>query len=106
MTIPQPNPFNNTSGSLKGVIDAAASIIQGDPVLPDSYNDHVDSAANDIAKLGDSPHLADDATKIMQKHFNAASNGDPQSTKLQQSFQREINKKVASLQAANRWKNA
>ena len=102
----QPNPFNNTSSSLKGVIDAAASVISGSPVLPDSYSDHISSAAEEIIKLSDGPHIADDATKILQKHFNTASEGNPQSTNLQKSFQREVDKQLQSLRAKAKWKDA
>lgn len=102
----QPNPFNNTSSSLKGVIDAAASIIGGSPTLPDEYSDHVNSAAEEISSLSDGPHIADDTTKILQKHFNNASEGNPQSTNLQRSFQREVNKQLQSLRGKSKWKDA
>ena len=45
----------------------------------------------------------DDITKIVQKHFNTASEGVPQETKLQTAFQNEIANKVAQNNAAKRW---
>lgn len=102
----QPNPFNNTASSLKGVIDAAASVIAGQPVMPDSYSSHADSAAEELMKLDVSPHLADDGRKILKRHFDTASNGDPQSTKLQQSFEKEVNQRLQQLRAKAKWKDA
>jgi hypothetical protein len=98
----QPNPFNNTAGQLRGVIDAASEIIAGEPVLPDDYASHVDAAAAEISKA-DGAMMQDDLTKIMQKHFGAASNNDPQSTKLQATFQKEVGKKMMQAQAKSRW---
>ena len=96
-----PNPFS-TGSDLKGVIDAAAEIIGGQPVLPDDFSSHVDSAAEEIAKI-DGPTTNDDITKIMQKHFNNGSKGNPQSTKLQQAFQSEVGKKVHQTRMKDKW---
>lgn len=98
----QPNPFTNTSNSLKGVIDAAASVIGGDPVLPDTYGTHVSDAAGEIGNLK-APYIQSDVTKILQKHFDAASKGDPQSTKLQKSFEREVSKAIGQNRSQKKW---
>ena len=96
-----PNPFNGTD-SLKNVVDAVSEIISGQPVIPDQFNSHIDAAAEEIAAL-EGPTTNDDITKIVQKHFNTASEGVPQETKLQTAFQNEIANKVAQNNAAKRW---
>ena len=96
-----PNPFN-TGDSLKGVIDAAAEIIGGEPVLPDDFSSHADAAAEEIAGI-EGPTTNDDLTKIMQKHFNAGSKNEPQTTKLQQVFQKEVGKRVNQSNQAKKW---
>lgn len=99
----QPNPFSNTSDSLKNVIAAASEIIGGDPVLPDEYGSHVNAAAEEIGKLEASPYVSNDITKILQKHFNNASNGDPKSTRLQKSFQKEVDKAIHQARQKSKW---
>ena len=96
-----PNPFNGTD-SLKNFVDAVSEIISGQPVIPDQFNSHIDAAAEEIAAL-EGPTTNDDITKIVQKHFNTASEGVPQETKLQTAFQNEIANKVAQNNAAKRW---
>ena len=96
-----PNPFN-TGSDLKGVMDAAAEIMGGQPVLPDEFGSHVDAAAEELGKI-DGPASNEDITKIIQKHFNDASKGQPQSTKLQTAFQTEIGKKVHQNRMAKKW---
>ena len=98
----QPNPFNG-SDSLKGVIDAVSQVIGGQPVVPDTYNTHIDAAAEELGKI-DGPVVSDDLTKIMQKHFNAGSDGKPQATELQKAFEREVGKKMQQDTAAGKWK--
>ena len=100
MTVP--NPFS-TGDSLKGVIDAARNVIAGEPTLPNEYGSHVDSAAEEIAKISDGPHVQGDITKIMQKHFNAGSDGKPQGTGLQKSFEKEVGKRIQQGQAKAKW---
>ena len=98
-----PNPFDQTtSNSLRGVIDAASEIIAGEPALPDEYDSHVDAAAEEICKA-DTVMMQDDITKIMQKHFNSASQGDAQKTNLQTTFQKEVGKKMQQAQNRARW---
>tara|TARA_R100001443_G_scaffold101203_1_gene109018 strand:+ start:1197 stop:1508 length:312 start_codon:yes stop_codon:yes gene_type:complete len=97
-----PNPFNNTSDSLKGVIDAARNVIAGEPTLPDEYGSHIDAAADEISKGGNTM-MQDDITKIMQKHFNAGSEGNPQATNLQRSFEKEVSKRMQQNQAKAKW---
>jgi len=87
-----PNPFTGTD-SLKNVIDAVSQVISGEPPVPDSYNSHADAAAEEIAKI-DGPHVQGDITKIIQKHFNAGSDGKPQATGLQKSFEKEVSKRM------------
>ena len=96
-----PNPFNGTD-SLKNVVDAVSEIISGQPVIPDQFNSHIDAAAEEIAAI-EGPTTNDDITKIVQKHFNTASEGVPQETKLQTAFQNEIANKVAQNNAAKKW---
>ena len=96
-----PNPFTGTD-SLRNVVDAVSEIISGQPVIPDQFNSHIDAAAEEIAAL-EGPTTNDDITKIVQKHFNTASEGVPQETKLQTAFQNEIANKVAQNNAAKRW---
>ena len=98
----QPNPFNNTSDSLKGVIDAARDIIQGSPSIPDQFSSHADAAADEIGKI-DGPVAQDDITKIMQKHFNDASKGEPQKTGVQKAFDTEVNKRIHQSKSAQKW---
>lgn len=101
----QPNPFNNTSSSLRNVIAAASEIIGGDPVLPDEYGSHVSAAADEIGKLEVGPHVSNDVTKILQKHFNNATKGDPKSTRLQKSFQKEVDKAIHQSRQKSKWQN-
>ena len=96
-----PNPFS-TGSDLKGVIDAASEILGGEPVLPDSFSSHADAAAEEIAGI-DGPTTNDDITKIMQKHFNAGSNNEPQTNKLQKAFQNEVGKRVHQSRQAKKW---
>ena len=97
-----PNPFNGTD-SLKNVIDAVSQVISGEPTLPDEFSSHADSAAEEIAKISDGPHVQGDITKIMQKHFNAGSEGKPQATGVQKSFEKEVNKRMQQGQAKAKW---
>jgi hypothetical protein len=98
-----PNPFDQSdSNSLKRVIDAASEIISGEPTLPDDYGSHVDAAATEICKA-DTVMMQDDLTKIMQKHFNNASQGDAKRTNLQTTFQKEVGKKMQQAQNNARW---
>ena len=97
------NPFSSGTDSLKNVINSVSEIIGGSPVLPDDYSSHVDSAVDDISALK-GPYLGDDVNKIIRKHFDAASQGNPNSTKLQGAFEKEVSKKMAEAQAKNRWK--
>ncbi len=96
-----PNPFSSGS-DLRGVIDAAAEIIGMQPTLPDQFGSHADAAAEELGKI-DGPTSNEDITKIMQKHFNAGSDGKPQSTKLQQAFQNEVGKRASQLRNKNKW---
>tara|TARA_Y100001937_G_C7112250_1_gene328266 strand:+ start:546 stop:854 length:309 start_codon:yes stop_codon:yes gene_type:complete len=96
-----PNPFNGTD-SLKNVIDAVSQVIGGQPTVPDTYDTHIDAAAEEISKI-DGPHVQGDITKIMQKHFNAGSDGKPQATELQKAFEKEVGKKVNQTQAKAKW---
>ena len=98
-----PNPFNNTSDSLRNVISSVSEIIGGQPVVPDEYGSHMDAAADEIISLSDQPHMQGDVIKIMQKHFNAATKGNPESTALQKSFEKEINSRINQKNAAKRW---
>lgn len=97
-----PNPFNGTD-SLKNVINAVSQVIAGETTLPDEYGSHADSAAEEIAKITDGPHVQGDITKIMQKHFNAGSDGKPQATGLQKSFEKEVGKRMQQGQAKAKW---
>ena len=102
MTVP--NSFDNsTTNNLKGVIDAARNVIAGEPTLPDEFSSHADSAAEEIAKISNGPHVQGDITKIMQKHFNAGSDGHPQATGLQKSFEKEVGKRMQQSQAKAKW---
>jgi len=98
------NPFSSGSDSLKNVINSVSEIIGGSPVLPDEYSSHVDSAVDDIANLK-GPYLGDDVNKIIRKHFDTASEGNPNSTKLQGAFQKEVSKRMAQAQAKSRWED-
>lgn len=98
-----PNPFNNTADSLRNVIAAASEIIGGQPVVPDEYGTHMDAAAKEIADLSAQPHISQDINKIVSKHFNAATKGNPESTNLQKSFEDEINRRVHQMNTAKRW---
>lgn len=99
-----PNPFTNTSDSLKNVIAAASEVISGQPTVPDEFGTHMDAAAGEIADLSNRPHISQDINKIVQKHFNNASKGHPESTKLQKSFENEVGKRVQQVIAGKKWK--
>ena len=102
MTVP--NAFDNsTTNNLKGVIDAARDVIAGDPTLPDEYGSHAAAAAEELAKITTGPHVQGDITKVMQKHFNAGSDGNPQATGLQKSFEKEVGKRMQQGQAKAKW---
>lgn len=96
------NPFNGTD-SLKNVIDAVSQVIGGEPTLPDQFGSHADAAADEIGKISGGPHVQGDITKIMQKHFNAGSEGNPQASKLQKSFENEVGKRIQQAQAKSKW---
>lgn len=99
-----PNSFDNsTSNNLKGVIDAARNVIAAEPTLPDEYGSHADAAAEELGKITKGPHIQDDITKIMQKHFNAGSDGNPQANGLQKSFEKEVGKRMQQGQAKAKW---
>ncbi len=98
-----PNPFSNTSDSLRNVIAAASEIIGGQPVVPDEYASHMDAAAQEIADISTRPHMVQDVTKIVQKHFNNATKGNPESTSLQKSFEDEIGRRVGQIRASKKW---
>lgn len=97
------NPFGG-SESLKNVINSVSEIIGGSPVLPDDYGTHVDAAADEIAGL-DGKYMSDDVNKIIRKHFDAGSQGNPNSTKLQGAFQKEVAKRMGERAAKERWKD-
>ncbi len=96
-----PNPFNGTD-SLKNVIDAVSKVIGGQPNVPETYNTHIDAAAEEIGKV-EGPHVQGDITKIMQKHFNAGSDGKPQETGMQKAFEKEVGKRMQQGQAKAKW---
>ena len=102
MTVP--NAFDNsTTNNLKGVIDAARDVIAGEPTLPDEYGSHAAATAEELAKITTGPHVQGDITKVMQKHFNAGSDGNPQATGLQKSFEKEVGKRMQQGQAKAKW---
>ena len=98
-----PNPFS-TGADLKGLIDTVSSVIGGQPQLPDTFDQHVDAAAEEIGKI-EGPHVQGDITKILQKHFNAGSNGEPQTTDFQKSFDNKVQQKVTQNRRADNWKD-
>ncbi len=96
-----PNPFNGTD-SLKNVIDAVSKVIGGQPNVPETYNTHIDAAAEEIGKI-EGPHVQGDITKIMQKHFNAGSDGKPQETGLQKHLKRKLAKEMQQDKRKAKW---
>ena len=98
-----PNPFMNTSDSLRNVIAAASEVIGGRPSVPDEYGTHMDAAAQEIMDMSDRPHLSQDITKIMQKHFNNATKGNPETTSVQKSFEDEIGRRINQIHASKKW---
>ena len=76
-----PNPF--TGADLKGI--DTVSRLSVDNHSSRTF-DPCDAAAEEIGKI-EGPHVQGDITKILQKHFNAGSNGEPQ-TKFPKSFEK------------------
>lgn len=98
------NPFqSNDLNSLRAVTDTVRNIISAGNSVPEDYNDHVNAAASELETS--SPKTHEDTMKIIRKHFDVASKGQPQDTAKQMAFQREVGKILSQNAAQKKWEN-
>lgn len=98
------NPFDNSSlNSLKAVTDTVRDIMTGGASVPEDYNEHINAAVSEFETS--SPKTHEDQMKIIRKHFDVASKGQPQDTTKQMAFQREVGKLLSQNAAKKRWEN-
>ena len=98
------NPFDGSSlNSLKAVTDTVRNIMSAGTSVPEDYNDHINAAVSEFETA--SPKTHEDQMKIIRKHFDAASKGQPQDTAKQMAFQKEVGKLLSQNAAKKRWEN-